>query len=424
MTDMIYPNHKDLYRLPWSLNESPIGWVEVTDVCNIHCEGCYRLNKSGHKTLDEIKDEILFLKKWRKCDTVTLAGGEAILHPEIVDIVMFVKQNGMKSMIITNGVALNVKLLTKLKESGLTGVSFHIDSTQNRPELKNKKNISELDLNAVRLHYAKLVADVGGLTTTFGITVDPENINDIPLFINWAINNINYVNTLTFITYRGMPVSSDIDYFANGEKVELKKNSLGYAVSEEDFDKINIKSQDVYSTIKKHFPYYNVNSYLGGTHNHKSIKWLIGNIILNSKGKMFGSIGNRVMELVQTFYHYKTGRYFVHFKKQRFGKKIFLFALVDKKVRKTFTEFCRYILIHPLLLFSPLKSLNIGIVQPPDFSADGTVDMCDGCPDMCVYEGKLINSCRLDECLNFGSFIRFYIKDKKLASQLSKTYDV
>lgn len=33
---------RDYYRLPWSMNDNPIAWIEVTDICNIHCEGCYR----------------------------------------------------------------------------------------------------------------------------------------------------------------------------------------------------------------------------------------------------------------------------------------------------------------------------------------------------------------------------------------------
>ncbi len=32
---------RNCYRLPWSLNDNPIAWIEITDICNIHCEGCY-----------------------------------------------------------------------------------------------------------------------------------------------------------------------------------------------------------------------------------------------------------------------------------------------------------------------------------------------------------------------------------------------
>lgn len=419
METKVYPDRNNLFRLPWTINESPIGWVEVTDVCNIHCKGCYRLNKFGHKPLNKVKDEILFLKKWRKCDTITLAGGEAILHPNIRDIMKFINDEGMKCSLITNGVALTKELLTDLKDRGLTGVSFHIDYTQNRPETKGKKNLTELDLNPVRLHYAKLVAEVGGITSTFGITVDSKNYYQIPQFVQWAIGNINVINTLTFITYRGMPVSKGIEYFADGKKVEMKPNTLGYAITDKEFDMITVKSQDVYSIIKTHFPAYEAHSYLGGTVDHTSMKWLIGNILLNSKGKMFGAFGNKVMEMVQFYYHLKKGKYLVHLKKRKMGKKIFLMVPFDKTVRKAFKQFMKYILANPLRFFHPIHALNIGVVQAPDFLVDGRTDMCDGCPDMCVHEGKLVNSCRLDECIKFGNYIHFHITDHEVAKKLA-----
>lgn len=419
METKVYPDRERLYRLPWTINESPIGWVEVTDVCNIHCKGCYRLNKSGHKPLKDVQEEILFLKKWRKCDTITLAGGEAILHPEIREIMKFIHDEGMKCSVITNGVALSKELLTDLRNLGLTGVSFHIDSTQNRPETKGKKDLTELDMNPVRLHYAKMLAEVGGLTSSFGITVTSKNYHQVPLFVQWAIDNIKVVNTLTFITYRGMPITDGLEYYSNGKKIELKPNSLGYAITEKEFDMITVKSQDVYSIIKIHFPAYEAHSYLGGTVDHTSMKWLIGNMILNSKGKQFGAFGNKVMELIQDFYHLKKGQYLVHMKKRKFGKKVFLMAPFDQTVRKAFREFLKYLLPNPLRIFDRIYALNIGVVQAPDFLSDGRTDMCDGCPDMCVHEGKLVNSCRLDECIQYGNYIHFHITDPEVARRLA-----
>ena len=30
---------RELYRFPWSKNDNPIAWLEVTDICDLHCEG-------------------------------------------------------------------------------------------------------------------------------------------------------------------------------------------------------------------------------------------------------------------------------------------------------------------------------------------------------------------------------------------------
>jgi hypothetical protein len=45
------------------------------------------------------------------------------------------------------------------------------------------------------------------------------------------------------------------------------------------------------------------------------------------------------------------------------------------------------------------------IIQPIDMMPDGEMNMCDGCPDMTVHEGKLVYSCRLDEQLQHGCFL-------------------
>ena len=45
------------------------------------------------------------------------------------------------------------------------------------------------------------------------------------------------------------------------------------------------------------------------------------------------------------------------------------------------------------------------IIQPVNVDADGRQDMCYSSPDITVYEGKLVWSCRLEEPLNYADFI-------------------
>lgn len=51
------------------------------------------------------------------------------------------------------------------------------------------------------------------------------------------------------------------------------------------------------------------------------------------------------------------------------------------------------------------------MVQAPDFMAYGKIDMCDDCPDMCVFEGKLVNSCRLDEYSIYGDLLTMQVDE-------------
>lgn len=77
---------------------------------------------------------------------------------------------------------------------------------------------------------------------------------------------------------------------------------------------------------------------------------------------------------------------------------MFLLSLVDRGVRRALRRFLR----------SPFRSpyaIGLGVVQAPDLMPDGRVDMCESCPDMTYYEGRLVNSCRLDEYRKFGSLL-------------------
>ena len=45
---------------------------------------------------------------------------------------------------------------------------------------------------------------------------------------------------------------------------------------------------------------------------------------------------------------------------------------------------------------------SIMIIQPVDLLDDGKQNMCDSCPDVTVWNGQLVWSCRMDEQVNYG----------------------
>ena len=67
---------REYYRLPWSLTDNAISWLEVTDDCNLECEGCYRPHLKNHKSLAQIAEELAVFKERRKSDCMSLAGGD------------------------------------------------------------------------------------------------------------------------------------------------------------------------------------------------------------------------------------------------------------------------------------------------------------------------------------------------------------
>jgi hypothetical protein len=64
------------------------------------------------------------------------------------------------------------------------------------------------------------------------------------------------------------------------------------------------------------------------------------------------------------------------------------------------------VMANPMRLFDRLYYQSIMIIQPIDILEDGAQNMCDGCPDMTVLDGRLVWSCRLEEPMRYGGFVR------------------
>jgi len=396
---------RNLYRFPWSMNDNPIAWLEITDICNIHCEGCYRQYMMGHKPLEQVKEEILFFKQWRNPDNVSIAGGEPLIHPQIVDIVAFIAQNGIKPIILTNAMALKPDLLRELKEAGLAGFTIHIDSQQNRPHWKDK---TERELNELRQHYADMVAAEGGMRVIFNSTVYPSTFHEIPDVVRWGQTNLDKVHGLVFITYR--TATTDVNIARDSADREVDFGQLSYV--RESFDEKFVTAPEVYQIIKDNCPEYEPSGYLGGSILHTSYKWLAGACI-GSKKRMYGSIGKKAMELAQVGHHLFKGTYLAYLSSAKVGRQVLLLSPWDDTVRQATGNWLKDVIRHPRRLFDSVYVQSIGIIQAPDLLPDGRADMCDSCPDMTVYDGKLINSCRMDEYRLFGGFLSVVARSKE-----------
>ena len=72
---------REYYRLPWSLTDNGLSWLEVTTKCNLACKGCYRdPHKDGHKPLSEIARDLDVFAAKRKSDSMSIAGGDPLVR--------------------------------------------------------------------------------------------------------------------------------------------------------------------------------------------------------------------------------------------------------------------------------------------------------------------------------------------------------
>lgn len=396
-------DHRELYRLPWSLPDNAISWLEPTAACNLYCLGCYRANDpKSHKTLEEINHDLDVFTRLRTTDGVSIAGGDPLTHPRVVDIVALVAEHGLKPTLNTNGLALTPELVAELKRAGLKGFTFHIDSKQSRPHWKDK---TEVELNELRLHFARMAAEVGGLTCAFNATVYGDTLEEVPEIVAWGQEHIDIVHVLVFITFRAGVVGGDFDYYANGEPIDFQP--VPYAYGADEAGRVDIRSTDVLAAVRKRFPDFRPCAYLNGTARPDSFKWLL-TVRVGTKRKIYGYGGPKFMELTQTAHHLFRGRYLAYAgpRTLRRGRSSLLLAPIDRGLAGAASAYLGALARNPLRAFQRLHLQSVMMIQPADVLPDGRQDMCDGCPDMTVWKDGLAWSCRLDEPLRFGTFIK------------------
>lgn len=394
-------NHAELYRLPWTLPDNAINWLEPTSMCNLYCDGCYRKNETdAHKPLEVIRKELDTFNRLRKTDGVSIAGGDPLLHPQIEQIVEMIASDGHKPVINTNGLALTKEKLVALKKAGVAGFTFHIDSGQNRPHMKGK---SEIELCDLRLKYAEMLAEVGGISCAFNATVYGHTLKDVPAIVEWGQEHIDIVNILVFIAFRAAPVHKGYDYLVGGKKVDM--TPVTYAIQED--RTITIMSTDIVKEIRTKYPDFQPSAYLNSTERPDHYKWLLTERVGN-KDRIFGYVGPKFMEMAQSLHHLFKGTYLAYTKPQTLahGRSMLLCAPLDKGIARTAKNFFRHAMTSPGTLFKKLRLQSVMIIQPADFMENGALGMCDGCPDITVYDNRLVWSCRMDELVHFGDWIR------------------
>src|SRR3972149_9474852 len=104
-------NLENLYRLPWTTYNNPNGWIEPTTYCQLACPGCYRgLDQPSppriHENIEKLKKDIDTLVKIRKIETLSVAGGEPLLYPQLDKLIKYAHKRNLKVKIVTNGWAL------------------------------------------------------------------------------------------------------------------------------------------------------------------------------------------------------------------------------------------------------------------------------------------------------------------------------
>ena len=412
-----YLDPKSLYRLPWTMSDNGITWLEPTAQCNLNCYGCYRKNiKNSHKPLEDVKHELDFFQSVRKSDCISIAGGDPLLYPDIVELVADIKSRGLKPIINTNGIALTNELLNELKKAGVFGFTFHIDSKQGRGRDPKWLGKNEIELNELRLYYAEMLASKGDIACSFNSTVYHDTIQYLPDLVEWAQKHINIVHTMVFILFRYITPETPFDFYAGDKKIIF--DEIHYHSNKKEIT--DLMASDALKSIRKRFPDFTPAAFLNGTKKPDHFKWLLSERIGN-KNKIFGYARDKFLELVMTVYHYKQNKYLSYAspKTLSLGRlTLFNTWFLDKGIKKALGKYLKYLAVNPFRIFNKVYMQSIMIIQPVDLMNNGDQSMCDGCPDITYWKDKdgtekLVWSCRLEELMQYDNFLRMVPKKKE-----------
>jgi len=365
-------NINQMYRLPWTKDDNPDGWIEVTTYCQLKCPGCYRglaeeNPKRIHEDLEKIKSEINLLIKSRNIQTLSIAGGEPLLYPKLKEVIEYASSKGIKTKVFTNGVLLSKNKLKELKSAGVTEFVVHIDKYHKRPDMNSLKNTNEL-----REKFCKLFREVGNVNLGFIMPVSGNDYSDLSDAIEICKKNSDVVNLLVLSPYK--------DVLLNNDKT---------------FNKTKLQNPDISKLSKFLSEKFESKpcAFLGKINSKEQPSWIFMVPVFYGE-KIIGYLDSYLYKKFQERYREKKGKYFITIKGNKINTKSLLPLIFNKNARNILLNLRKEKKKNKDKIYD-LRYQVILIIDGPD-NVNGEWNLCDGCPDAMYYNGKLVPSCLLE----------------------------
>jgi MoaA/NifB/PqqE/SkfB family radical SAM enzyme len=185
------------YSMPFQ-----VAW-DLTTKCNLRCKHCFysseQLGSNKMMTKEESLNFVNYLGQ-NKVFHLSLAGGEPLLNPNVVEIIETATKNKMVVSMATNAILLTDELAFKLKHAGLKSLQISIDGTDRETN----------DFIRGRGSYDKIlkglkIAVSHGFKIVVAYAIVKSNYKDVKNIFDFALTNNCYgVKIQTFISERGL----------------------------------------------------------------------------------------------------------------------------------------------------------------------------------------------------------------------------
>lgn len=368
------------WHLPWKMNDAPHALLDILRGCNIRCEACYNNETPRFKSMEEIVSDYKKILSLRKISAIAIIGGEPLLHPQLTEIIKFLKSEGLKIELFTNGLLLDDKYCENLANAGVDLIFLHIDLGQKRADLKDKD--SQEQVNALKTQKAKMIKE-HGMEAAISMTLTRSHLDKLMENVNFFMESY-YVNYFLITLYRDIQGLGKL-------RGELPEKLRGEIKTGNISDEVEMK--DVLNILDKegYLPY----CYLTGSVDNKTPRWVSYVTAASYKNtelkyKMPMAVSGFEKKYLKV-YKQKHGAY-PFFNPQNCivnSAQILLNGLCGGN----FFRHLRF-LIKSMDKYKLIK--RILIQSPANLYSDGQVEHCECCPDLTVHNGKIVPVCICD----------------------------
>lgn len=167
------------------------GWIQITNRCNLKCKYCYM---DANKNLLDLSfsrfEEIIKKFQVLGIRNVMLSGGEPCLHRDIVKMITYLSEHGLKVGLVTNGTICSQELLQCLEENSVT-VQVSVDSVEQEGYFYSRGvNKLETVLKIIKKMQEK------NIELSLSNTLNNYTIEKVNTIVNYALEN--RIHTLHF----------------------------------------------------------------------------------------------------------------------------------------------------------------------------------------------------------------------------------
>ena len=356
-----------MMRLPWHGKTVPHAVVDILRGCNCRCENCYNSAQPRAKPLDDIKADVRAIRSARNVRTISLSGGEPLLHPQIVDIVSYLRRDEhVAASMLTNGILFDDEMAEKLRAAGLDFVTFHIQKGQIRPDC------DDVRVETVRREKGR-IARTHEIYPAIVETIRAEDEKGFAALGRFLRNAPEF-------EYALVTVARD---FA----------AINPLVAEPDLDR-----DPMLAALAREG--YRPSVFVGGSVDRNTPRWYVLQSVqaTDSSGRerAWNMVRPGLVERIFLYGYAILYRRSVHWMKSTSAKtkgRLLINGLLGGRL-STFVFALRAIFAG-----WTVREKHIIVQYPPRSLGDGRVEFCDSCPDATVKNGRLSPLCLADSGL-------------------------